>query len=263
MDFFTIPDDKGGKYHISATDDYEFVNPLSKFGEFFILQNIQFYKNIIRTRLESQGGPKIPESVWMRVFIKNSLEDWEKRKQEYLEAEVPQSLWNVLSAVSKKEQIKTLRGLELSFQDFNSFVCQAGEKLGYTYSFYKADFQRNGLDISKLPSFVYLRKNNKVETAGRKTELSLGQLKQAITDRKVIVARFLDKEDEWHCFFYTYKSIAGQENYQGEQPHAHYISSKWGIPRADIVSAIKSGTYRSTPVHIKLTSKNQESDEEE
>lgn len=82
--------------------------------------------------------------------------------------------------------------------------------------------------------------------------MSDGQLKHAIKFRKVIVAKVLDKGDEWHCFYLTFKSIAGEESWKNGQPHYHYLSDKWGISREELVRQIKSDKYPSTSVHIDL-----------
>lgn len=262
MDFYSISDGKGGKYHLGVVGDFEFVDPLTKLAEDYITQRVQFLKTVTDAHFKADGGNPFPEHVWIKTLIKNAVESWQELQKEYLEAKTPQSLWNCLSASSKKDQIKALRNLSITWNNFHAFVCQAGEKLRYKYSFYRAEFHRKGLDKTRLPRLIRLRRNAKVDTVG-KTDLTDGQLKQVITDRKVILAKFLDKGDEWHCFFYTYKSIAGEENYQGEQPHIHYISSKWGISRADVVAAIKSGTYRATPVHIKIDKIKKDSDEDD
>jgi hypothetical protein len=262
MEFRVVPDGKGGHYHIGVVGDFEFVNPLSKIAEDYIAQSIQLHKTMMEAHLKSKGGPDIPEDILLKVVFKNALKDWDEQQEKFMSTKVQQPLWNLLDAETKKEQIKYLRGLSTTWTELHSFICQAGEKLGFTYSFYRADFQMKGLDKSKLPRLFRLRKDNKVETVGH-TDLTHGQLKKVINDRKVILAKFIDKGDEWHCFFYTFKSITGQENYQGEQPHIHYISSKWGIPRAEVVAAFRSGTYKSTPVHIKINKRAQEVDEEE
>lgn len=80
-----------------------------------------------------------------------------------------------------------------------------------------------------------------------------GQLKQVIEQRKVIVSKFLDKGSEWHCLLLTYDSLKGKESWKNGQPHYHYISSKFRIPRDKVVEQLKSSSYNlgSLP-HIDL-----------
>lgn len=102
-----------------------------------------------------------------------------------------------------------------------------------------------------MPKLVEI-KDDKVSKVGN-TTLTDGQLKQAVDHRKVVVAKFIDKEDEWHCIFLTYDSIRGKESWKGGQPHYHYISDKFGIPRAEVLNQLKSRIYNlgSLP-HIDL-----------
>ena len=58
--------------------------------------------------------------------------------------------------------------------------------------------------------------------------------------------KFIDKEDEWHCLFLTYDSIRGKESWNGGQPHYHYISDKFGIPRAEWLRGQLNGHLNST-----------------
>ena len=64
-----------------------------------------------------------------------------------------------------------------------------------------------------------------------------------VEHRKVIVSKFLDKGDIWHCFFLTFKSLDGKENYHDGQPHLHYISSAWNIPRQEVKEQLTSKKY--------------------
>jgi hypothetical protein len=257
-----LSDGDNGRYYINIIDDYEFSRPLEKFMHLFVASNIRLHKMMVEASAATSGAAAIPEEIWMKVLSKNAINKWHDKEQELLTTQAPQVLWDVLAAASKKDQIKLLRGLSITWDAFFAFVCQAGEKLGYTYSSYKAHLNHGGLDRSKLPAIIRLRKDNTVKTVGH-TTLTQGQLKQVITERKVINAKFLDKGDEWHCFFYTYKSIEGKENYKEEQPHIHYISSKWGIPRTDILTAIRSGNYKSTSVHINIDKLRQNEDDED
>jgi len=80
------------------------------------------------------------------------------------------------------------------------------------------------------------------------TNFSDGKLNQVIEQRKVIVANFFDKGENWHCFFLTYRNLAGKETWNNGQPHYHYISDKWNISREDVISTIKDGKYPATSI---------------
>ena len=76
-----------------------------------------------------------------------------------------------------------------------------------------------------------------IETIGD-TDLTNGQVKKMITERKVIIAHFFDRGNDWHCLFTTYNSIGGKENYNNGQPHYHYFSSAFGIKRDEFIESI-------------------------
>jgi hypothetical protein len=63
-----------------------------------------------------------------------------------------------------------------------------------------------------------------------KRELSEKQLMHRLGIKNYVVAKFLDKGNEWHCFFITYASMSGKETFLGEeQPHYNYVSDKFNL----------------------------------
>lgn len=95
-----------------------------------------------------------------------------------------------------------------------------------------------------------------------KTELTDGQLKQALEQRSVKIAKILEKDGEWHCFFITYNSIRGKENWRNSKPHFHYISNYFGISKKAVVEQIKSKKYKLGNLpHIALDDYGIQSDE--
>ena len=109
----------------------------------------------------------------------------------------------------------------------------------------------SNVDEKDLPK-AYMVEGDTVTKMGD-TTLSDGKLRAVLRERKVIVARILDKGKEWHCFFQTYRSLRGEETWREGQPHLHYLSDKWGVPREQVVERIKQGDYPATSVHIALT----------
>ena len=91
-----------------------------------------------------------------------------------------------------------------------------------------------------MPVLAELKGQGDIRIIG-KTDLTNGQLKQTIEQRHVVVSKFLDKDDKWHCFFQTYRGLGEQENYSNGQPHLHDISSAWGLPREFVLKQLKSG----------------------
>ena len=57
---------------------------------------------------------------------------------------------------------------------------------------------------------------DQVKKSGEKSTLSNGQLKQAI-EQRIVIAKFLDKDEKWHCLFVTHDSLRGEENRKNGQ----------------------------------------------
>jgi hypothetical protein len=108
-----------------------------------------------------------------------------------------------------------------------------------------------GLEGKKLPKLFHIREDGTIEKVGE-TDLTDGELKNVIEHRKVIVSHFFEKDDFWHCFFLTYNSIGGKENWKNGQAHFHYISSSFEISKADFIESMRTGKYKSTSIHIDL-----------
>ncbi len=163
---------------------------------------------------------------------------------------VPKPLIKLLECQEKKEQQRLLKGLSITSSQLTSFICKAGIKHGYKYSFYKGQRDPEGLDETMLPLFIRKEEDGSVFSIGE-TELSNGQLRNSIDHRTLICAKFLDRDEQWHCFYYSDKSIRGEESNRKGDVHIHYLSSEWMIPREQVVKEFKRGYYRfSSPVHI-------------
>ena len=89
--------------------------------------------------------------------------------------------------------------------------------------------------------------NGEMEKIGE-TNMSDGELKAMLRQRRVQTIRVYHKDDVWHCFYGTYKGINGEES---GPPHMHYISDKWGISREELNKRIQANDMPSSgTVHI-------------
>ncbi len=236
-----------GIYTIFHSPDFEYVNPIEYYSSKTIAQHISILKDIFLLKY-----PNLKFELIEKYILEKEISAWEEKLKKILNIKIPINFISILSASSKKEQINLLKGLSINPEQLLAFLFTSKENFGYLFSQYTSEHHHNGLEVENMPKLVEI-KNDKVIKVGN-TTLTDGQLKQAINHRKVIVAKFIDKEDEWHCLFLTYDSIRGKESWNGGQPHYHYISDKFGIPRAEVLSQLKSRTYNlgSLP-HIELT----------
>ena len=160
----------------------------------------------------------------------------------FRKVKIPSELSNLLNTKKKREQTKLLNGLRMNPDILMAFLLMAGD-LGYKLSQYESEHQTKAIDSTKMPMAYRKKEDGTIEKFG-KTELTDGQLKQALEQRSVKVAKILEKDNEWHCFFLTFNSIGGKENWKNGQPHFHYISNLFGIEKKDVIEQIKSKNYK-------------------
>ncbi len=246
MEIDKINDDSGkGFTTVFRDNDVELTDPIEHYMNHSINVSVTMEKNLI-----AQQDPSLIGTVDDSFFIKRGIKAWEQRYKEIEKTIVPPNFILLLESKSKKEQIKLLRGENLTSGQLIAYIFRAFKEYGFLFSQYRSEHYHKGLDKDDLPKLVEVN-GDEVRTVGE-TSLTDGQLKQAVNYRKVIIAKFLDKGDEWHCFFVTYNSIGGKETWKGGQPHFHYISDKWGISREEAVKKFKSNRYPTTNVHIGL-----------
>lgn len=153
------------------------------------------------------------------------------------------------SPLKKKEQVKLLKAEHISKQQLEKLMLIA-EDLGYTYSQYKTEKLPTDTSEADFPRAFSLNADGSVMKMGD-SSLTDGQLKNIIECRDVEVAKFFDKGDEWHCFYFTYRGMEGKEHgAHGSQPHIHYWSSAFGIDRKELINKLKAGKMPSSPLHI-------------
>ena len=241
-------EDGTGEYSIFELPDIEFINPLEYYSTVFIAKSFAMMKDIM---LNSKSVSHISNELIDRVVMKNAVKDWDKKLEETLKTQVPESFISILNAKSKKVQVKLLKGQSITPEQLLSFVLKASIDYGFTFSQYRVEYNHKGLDESKIPKVVSVE-NDEVRIIGE-TSLTDGQLKQAVEHRKVVVSKFLDRGNEWHCLLITYDSLKGKESWKNGQPHYHYISDKFGIPRGKVVKELKEGKYNLNSLpHIDL-----------
>lgn len=227
----------GGAYSIYETSDVEFVDPLKYHEEILTGLFASFLEQDLLAAYPSQEVSKFMEQIHERAN-----KDAKNELRLILETPIPEKLLCLLTATNKKTQVRLLKNLRITANQLNAWVFKAHLNFGYAFSQYKSEHHQNGLDKSKLPTAVELRQG-KVLKVGH-TTLTDGELKQAVDARKVTIAKFIDTKDSWHCFFLTFDSLKGKETWKDGQPHYHYISDKFGIPRSTVVKELRKKYYK-------------------
>ena len=226
--------------------EFEYVSALKHYKDSFITKRL-IEKNVP----EEQLNRKEKISNESRVVIKQAIEEWESLYKSITILDVPNNLKLLLTSKNKREQERLLRNMELSPKILFSFILHS-ELEGYKLSQYKGYSEIKDFS-DRIKPLAYGIINGVFKIFG-KTALNEKQLKHRLSRKNFVIAKFLDKGNEWHCFFITYASISGKETFLGKkQPHYHYVSDKNNIPRDKLVENFKTGTYSiSSAPHIKL-----------
>lgn len=233
--------------------DFEYANPLDKLIETVV--GVSYGVDTDTLFLLKQDPTfsslcdKYPHVI-DRVLQKTSFKLWEKYVRNLLAQQLPNNIFDLLGSSSKREQIKILKGVSLSMEQLMLFILKASEDYDYTFSQYFSEHYPKNINPCEMPTFAHHDEVNEDVAVIGETTLSANQIKAVIHQRHAVVAKFIDKGKNWHCFFQTYKSIAGEET--GEYPHLHYISHSWGLSREEVLFQLKSKNYKlpSSMPHI-------------
>lgn len=238
-------EDNKSFYRLFYDEDFESVNPVKYYKERFITSSYYLVKDQFEDKFHF-----IPEETRDKVFVKQAIELWEEKLSVILSESLDKEFLDLLRAKSKKNQLKLLRGKSLTPYSFAKLLFLSHNEFGFSFSQYTSEKLPVNINNSQLPFLIKLSDDEESISIMGETTLKEGELKNVILHRKKIVANFLDKGNEWHCFYLTYKALAGKESWNGGEPHYHYLSDKFGIPRKDVVQGIKDGKVPSTQVHI-------------
>ena len=241
-------EDGNGFYRIFWDDNVERVNPIEYYKQFELQKRAISYRDILEMKHPIPTS-KLSDDFFIR-FAKQKLDKekfWEIKEQ----TEVHENFLKLFETTRKKDQESLLKGLTLNTDQLISLIFKSFKNYGYLYSRYRFENLPKGLESKKKPKIADISEDGIIRTVGE-TDLTNGQVKNMIEHRKVIIAHFFDKGDDWHCLFTTYNSIDGKENWKNGQAHFHYISSAFGITRNEFIESMRSGQYKSTSIHIDL-----------
>ncbi len=242
-----IFDESGqGFTRVFSTDKVEKVNPI----EYYKTIEIEKTSVLLRDLLNAKN-PFLTSLLDDDFFRKKAEESLVGFFEQFEETKVNENFLQLLQTTRKKDQVKLLKGISINPDELMSLIFESYNKFGLVYSKYTFENLPNGLEGKKLPKLFHLKDDGTIDKVGE-TDLTDGELKNVIEHRKVIVSHFFEAEDSWHCFFLTYNSLGGKENWKNGQAHFHYISSAFGISKEDFVESMRTGKYKSTSIHIDL-----------
>ncbi len=247
MNIEKIFDENGqGFTRIFSTDKVERVNPVEYYKTYELGKRAILLRDLLNAK-----NPFLTSQLDDKFFIKKAEETLEGFFEQFEHTKVHENFIELLKTKRKKDQKRLLNGISLNPDELMSLIFKSYTDFGYLYSKYLFENLPNGLEGKKLPKLFYLKEDGTIEKVGE-TDFTDGELKNVIEHRKVIVSHFFEQDDFWHCFFLTYNSIGGKENWKNGQAHFHYISSSFGISKDDFIESMRTGKYKSTSIHIDL-----------
>lgn len=232
-----IPHDQNGEYTTYESSDFEFSDPIQYFKEIHVTIDFDFARKYLQNLF-----PTFPKNLIEYESRIQALKEWEKKYKEYLSIEIPKNFFDLLNADSKKKQLHLLKGQSITSDQLTAFIIRAFKDSGFTLSQYSAVHYPDEVNAEDLPLLTEINGDSVVKIGS--TDLSNDQLKHIVKFRNVIISKILDRKLNWHCFFLTFKSIFGGENWNNSTPHLHYISDKFGLSRERVVKELKNKNYK-------------------
>lgn len=151
--------------------------------------------------------------------------------------------------LSYSQQNRLLKDLTLSSADF-LWLNKEAQELGYLLDIYHEETYPEKFNKKRKPVVFSQRDNGTVDSIGS-TDMSEGEMRALLEQRRVVQARIYHKNEHWHCFYFTFKGLAGEESgVMGSKPHYHYLSDKSGIAWDELIRRIKICDMPSSKVHI-------------
>lgn len=231
-------------------DDVERVDPREFIKNVYVDSAITKLKAILEIEHPEWFIPGY-EKETLALIMKQVAPLWNELYNDIQGQPLPSNLLQLIKADRKRDQEKLLKGQTLTLNVLLKLYIVAFEQFGFTFSQYRGEKFHKEVNKDDLPLFIHLKDDNLVEKIGD-TPLTDGQLKNVVSYRKVVIARFLDHPDgSWHCFINTYAAMSGKESAH-PQAHFHYLSDKFGFSREAVVNQIKAGEYPTTSVHIDI-----------
>lgn len=216
--------------------------------DYFRLGHAYNSANLFQDVLKAKCPIAIPDGI-VRQFVLQKTD--EMIRQELYKSTPNPAIHKLLTddTLSHKEQEKLLKDLTLTPIDI-LWLNREAQDIGFLLNIYHEEKYPEKFNEKKHPLLFHQMDNGTVEKMGT-TDMTEGEMCALLEQRKVIQARVYHKNNIWHCFYFTFKGLAGEESgIMGSKPHYHYLSDKSGIAWDDLVKRIKDCDMPSSKIHI-------------
>lgn len=198
--------------------------------------------------IDRRFGMNLLDSLYYNKALKSTIEETEK----ILSSTLPPFKFQQILAheeLTKKQQENLWRNTIVSSSDILWFNYLA-QCAGFLVDVDRVEYHPEKFNLRQVPKCYSQKEDQSIEAVGN-TNMSDGELRALLVERKAIQTRIYHKGDSWHCFYYTYRGLSGNEaGENGGRPHYHYISNKWGYSLDTIKSCIDIGQMPPSKVHV-------------
>lgn len=220
--------------------------------DFFRLGLAEMQFKLFYDKLQAKCPYKIPEKD-VRTFVLDKIDELVKEKLDTTKPKLQIHQLLTEDSLSYKQQKKLLNGISLSSIDI-LWLNREAQNLGFLLDIYHEEKYPTKFEGKKHPAVFIQNEDKTIESIGT-SDMSDGEMRALLEQRKVIQARIYHKENIWHCFYFTFKGLAGEENgIMGSKPHYHYLSDKSGITWDELIKKIKECDMPSSKAHIIIDS---------
>ena len=193
MKFDKIKTEEGGSYLAFSIGECDRVNPIELYEEYFIKSKHIVLKELLLAEMQIRSIEIDPWTV-DKVVLSNAVKFWEDKKKEIFETEISSVFKELITTNRKKDQVKLLKGFSLTPGELLSYIFYSYQEHGFMLSQIEGDHDPIGTETEKKPTAIHLDKGV-VKKVGE-TELTDGQLKQIVEQRKRTVAKIIEKDEK-------------------------------------------------------------------
>jgi len=216
--------------------------------DYFRLGHAYNFANLFQDVLKLKCPISIPDD-FVRQFVLQKTDEW--IAQMLSKSEPHPAIHQLLTdeTLSHKEQERLLKDVILTPTDI-LWLNKEAQNIGYLLNIYHEEKYPEKFNEKEIPLLCHKKHDGSIEKMGT-TDMTDGEMRALLEQRKVIQARIYHKKSIWHCFYFTFKGLAGEESgLLGSKSHYHYLSNKSGIVWDDLLKRIKSCDMPSSKIHI-------------
>lgn len=203
-----------------------------------------FLKLLLWQKRHDPNMQNVPDEF----FAKKAQEIWKARKAEWIAKGVDPTISALMAAKNFDEAERISRSKTIFQNSFSGSVFCLRSAENFQYTVHTHQIPPSNLANKNKPSFLHVE-NGKILAVGGKHELSDGELKKLITDRKIMHIHDFQKDAEWHLFFFTYRDVKGEH---WETGHIHYCSSKWQTSKTQVLGELAKKNHSIRSVHLRF-----------